>query len=67
LSDLLDIGQAYVPEAAVNMPQLFTGRMLNWAVTATAGTGFLLMGYGMLWFGFLTELQLILNDQTRVS
>jgi hypothetical protein len=50
LSDLLDIGQAYVPEAAANMPQLFTGRMLNWAVTATAGTGFLLMGYGTLWF-----------------
>jgi hypothetical protein len=58
LSDLFDIGQAFVPEAAVNMPQLFTGRMLNWAITATAGTGFLLMGYGTFWLGFLTGLKL---------
>lgn len=26
---------------------LLTGRALDWAVTATAGSGFLLMGYGM--------------------
>lgn len=49
------------------MPQLFTGRMLNWAITATAGTGFLLMGYGTLRKDIMAVLRLTLNDQTKVS
>ena len=44
------------------MPQLFTGRTLNWAVTATAGTGFLLMGYGMLLTYTLLGYRLTSND-----
>jgi hypothetical protein len=64
---LLDAGQAHFPEAVANMPQLFTGRMLNWAVTTTAGTGFLLMGYGKLRIYDLATLWLTLNDQTKVS